>query len=46
MVDAQNATRRLPPGALIEVDGATGEIRLVGAEMEATLPASEQSRNA
>ncbi len=46
VVDAHSATRRLPPGALIEVDGATGEIRLVGAEMEATLPASEQSRNA
>jgi nucleoside-diphosphate-sugar epimerase/phosphohistidine swiveling domain-containing protein len=34
VVDAQHATRRLPPGALVEVDGTTGEIRVldVGAE--------------
>lgn len=29
VVDAQGATRSLPPGALIEVDGSTGEITLV-----------------
>ncbi len=29
VVDARNATRRLPDGALVEVDGATGEIRLL-----------------
>lgn len=31
VVDVHNATRRLPPGALIEVDGATGEIRMLEA---------------
>jgi phosphohistidine swiveling domain-containing protein len=29
VVDAQGATRSLPPGALVEVDGATGEIRVL-----------------
>jgi nucleoside-diphosphate-sugar epimerase/phosphohistidine swiveling domain-containing protein len=29
VVDAQGATRFLPPGALIEVDGATGEIHVL-----------------
>ena len=29
VVDAQEATRRLPPGALIEVDGDRGEVRVV-----------------
>lgn len=29
VVDAQGATRFLPPGALIEVDGATGEIQVL-----------------
>jgi phosphohistidine swiveling domain-containing protein len=29
VVDAQGATRSLPPGALVEVDGTTGEIRLI-----------------
>jgi nucleoside-diphosphate-sugar epimerase/phosphohistidine swiveling domain-containing protein len=30
VVDAQGATRRLPPGALVEVDGSSGEIRVLG----------------
>jgi phosphohistidine swiveling domain-containing protein len=29
VVDAQGATKSLPPGALVEVDGTTGEIRLL-----------------
>jgi phosphohistidine swiveling domain-containing protein len=29
VVDAQGATRSLPPGALVEVDGTTGEIRVL-----------------
>ncbi|MGA7053912.1 MAG: PEP-utilizing enzyme, partial [Mycobacterium sp.] len=29
VVDVQAATHRLPPGALVEVDGSTGEIRVV-----------------
>jgi nucleoside-diphosphate-sugar epimerase/phosphohistidine swiveling domain-containing protein len=29
VVDAQDATRRLPPGALVEVDGSSGEIHLL-----------------
>jgi len=29
VVDAQGATRSLPPGALVEVDGTTGEIRVI-----------------
>jgi len=29
VVDAAGATRRLPPGAFVDVDGATGEIRLL-----------------
>jgi nucleoside-diphosphate-sugar epimerase/phosphohistidine swiveling domain-containing protein len=29
VVDAQGATRRLPPGALVEVDGSSGEIRVL-----------------
>ncbi|BBZ52307.1 hypothetical protein MHEI_40240 [Mycobacterium heidelbergense] len=29
VVDAQGATRSLPPGALVEVDGGTGEIRVL-----------------
>jgi phosphohistidine swiveling domain-containing protein len=29
VVDAQGATRRLPPGALVEVDGSSGEIRIL-----------------
>lgn len=29
VVDVDGATRRLPPGALVEVDGSTGEIRVL-----------------
>jgi len=29
VVDAHGATRRLPPGALVEVDGGTGDIRVL-----------------
>jgi phosphohistidine swiveling domain-containing protein len=29
VVDAQGATKSLPPGALVEVDGTTGEIRVL-----------------
>jgi nucleoside-diphosphate-sugar epimerase/phosphohistidine swiveling domain-containing protein len=35
VVDAQGATRRLPPGALVEVDGGTGEIRVLDIEIDA-----------
>lgn len=31
VVDVQGATKALPPGALVEVDGATGEIRVLEA---------------
>jgi nucleoside-diphosphate-sugar epimerase/phosphohistidine swiveling domain-containing protein len=34
VVDAQDATRILPPGALVEVDGQTGEIRVLAAQDE------------
>jgi len=37
VVNARNATRRLPTGALVEVDGSTGEIRLLEAEIDETL---------
>jgi len=30
VVDAQGATRLLPSGALVEVDGTTGEIHVLG----------------
>ncbi len=44
VVDVQGATRFLPPGALIEVDGATGEIHVVelAAEDSPPLPVSDQ----
>ena len=29
VVDVHDATRRLPPGALVEVDGSSGEIRVL-----------------
>jgi phosphohistidine swiveling domain-containing protein len=40
VVDAQGATRRLPPGALVEVDGSSGEIRVLelAAETAASRP--------
>jgi nucleoside-diphosphate-sugar epimerase/phosphohistidine swiveling domain-containing protein len=34
VVDAQGATTSLPPGALVEVDGSTGEIHVVALEIE------------
>jgi phosphohistidine swiveling domain-containing protein len=47
VVDAQGATRRLPPGALVEVDGGSGEIQvleLAAADSSAARPAD--GRNA
>lgn len=44
VVDAQGATRFLPQGALIEVDGATGEIQVLELVSEdSTLPQSDHS---
>jgi nucleoside-diphosphate-sugar epimerase/phosphohistidine swiveling domain-containing protein len=34
VVDVQDATRRLPSGALVEVDGNTGEIRVLNVDSE------------
>jgi phosphoenolpyruvate synthase/pyruvate phosphate dikinase len=34
VVDARNATSRLPAGALVEVCGSTGEIRLLETAVE------------
>jgi phosphohistidine swiveling domain-containing protein len=47
VVDAQGATRRLRPGALVEVDGRAGEIRVLELAPEHTspLPASDRSGN-
>ncbi len=47
VVDAQGATRRLPPGALVEVDGGVGEIRVLEVESggRSPLPANDRSRN-
>jgi phosphohistidine swiveling domain-containing protein len=36
VVDAQGATRSLPPGALVEVDGTTGEIRVLELDSAST----------
>lgn len=38
VVDVQGATRALPPGALVEVDGTTGEIHVLELAAEGTLP--------
>lgn len=38
VVDAQGATRRLPPGALVEVDGSAGEIRVLDVAAEDISP--------
>jgi nucleoside-diphosphate-sugar epimerase/phosphohistidine swiveling domain-containing protein len=45
VVDAQGATRSLPPGALVEVDGSTGEIHVLelAPEDNPPLPASDRS---
>ncbi len=44
VVDAQGATRRLPPGALVEVDGRLGEVRVleVDSDRKSALPAKRQ----
>ena len=44
VVDVQGATRSLPPGALVEVDGTTGEIRVLQSapEDDTPLPASDR----
>ncbi len=46
VVDAQGATRSLPSGALVEVDGTAGEIRVLelAPEDKPPLPASDRSR--
>ena len=46
VVDALDATRRLPPGALVEVDGRTGEIRVLdlGPDDSAGLRATDRSQ--
>ncbi len=48
VVDVQGATRSLPPGALVEVDGSTGEIHVLNADPEdvSSLPASDRGPNA
>jgi nucleoside-diphosphate-sugar epimerase/phosphohistidine swiveling domain-containing protein len=45
VVDAQGATRSLPSGALVEVDGASGEIHVLelAPEENPPLPASDRS---
>ncbi|GFG75808.1 PEP-utilizing enzyme [Mycobacterium botniense] len=45
VVDVAGATRRLPPGALVEVDGAAGEIRLLElAADDSSLPWTDRNR--
>ncbi len=46
VVDAQGATRSLPSGALVEVDGTAGEIHVLelAPEGNPSLPASDRSR--
>jgi nucleoside-diphosphate-sugar epimerase/phosphohistidine swiveling domain-containing protein len=47
VVDAQGAARRLPPGALVEVDGSSGEIRVLElAEDTAAARSIDPGRNA
>jgi nucleoside-diphosphate-sugar epimerase/phosphohistidine swiveling domain-containing protein len=43
VVDAQGATRRLAPGALIEVNGSSGEIHVL--ELATDISAAQQRRN-
>ena len=38
VVDVQDATRRLPPGALVEVDGDSGEIQVLELDMPSVAP--------
>jgi phosphohistidine swiveling domain-containing protein len=46
VVDVQGATRSLPPGALVEVDGTAGEIHLLelAPEDNPTLPVSDRGQ--
>lgn len=44
VVDVHGATRRLPPGALVEVDGGSGEVRVL--ELAPPDPSSGQLRHA
>jgi hypothetical protein len=37
-VDVTDATRRLPAGALVEVDGDSGEIRVLELDMPSVAP--------
>jgi nucleoside-diphosphate-sugar epimerase/phosphohistidine swiveling domain-containing protein len=48
VVDARDATRRLAPGALIEVDGATGDILVLAIEVNdvVAVPADDRGHNA
>jgi len=46
VVDVQGATRSLPSGALVEVDGTTGEIRMLGPAAIAARPASGDAHGA
>jgi phosphohistidine swiveling domain-containing protein len=48
VVDVQGATKSLPPGALIEVDGTTGEIHVLDTDPDdgSSLPATDRSPNA
>jgi nucleoside-diphosphate-sugar epimerase/phosphohistidine swiveling domain-containing protein len=46
VVDAQGATRSLPPGALVEVDGATGEIHVLELAPEDNPPLPANNRSA
>jgi len=45
VVDAQGATRLLPSGALVEVDGTAGEIRVLELASEAGLPRQTGDRS-
>jgi phosphohistidine swiveling domain-containing protein len=45
VVDAQGATRLLSPGALVEVDGTTGEIHVLEAAAEDNPPLPARDRN-
>jgi nucleoside-diphosphate-sugar epimerase/phosphohistidine swiveling domain-containing protein len=38
VVDVHDATRRLPPGALIEVDGSSGEIQVLELDLPSVTP--------
>lgn len=43
VVDAQGATRLMPPGALVEVDGATGEIHVLDPDPDGRPPLPEKT---